>query len=121
LLAAASHSRLRAGIPFAPAAMAWQTLPTLRGWLVDVVRRARVPLFVIQAENDFDLGPSRVLGAELRPPSRAVVYPPYGPTPEHGHAGFACDGTDVWGADVLAFLDEVVPASGDRAARRVGA
>ena len=121
LLAAASPAALRAGIPFAPAAMAWRSLPELHEWLAGVVRRARVPLFLLQAENDFDLGPSRVLGAELRPPSRARVYPPYGPTPEHGHAGFACDGAGVWGADVLAFLEEVLAPSGGRAGSRAGA
>jgi carboxymethylenebutenolidase len=121
LLATASSSRVCAGIPFAPAAMAWRSLPELHGWLAGAVRRARAPLFLIQAENDFDLGPARALGPELRPPSRVRVYPPYGPTSEHGHAGFACDGTDVWGAEVLAFLDEVLAPSRDGAARRAGA
>jgi hypothetical protein len=64
---------------------------------------------LIQAENDYDLGPSRVLGEELArkgAPNRARTYPAYGATPELGHATFGSRATDVWGGDVCAFLEQ---------------
>jgi len=95
-------------VAFAPAAMAWPHVPELHDWLVGAVERASAPIFLLQAANDHDLGPAEVLGAALErkgPPNQVRVYRPYGNTAQAGHAGFACLATDVWGADVLRFLD----------------
>lgn len=107
LLAAEADAGMAAYVPFAPAAIAWRGNPEIRDRLVRAVRSARAPIFLIQAENDYDLGPSRVLGDELArkgPPNRTRIYPPYGDTPETGHGEFARLGTHVWGMDVLTFL-----------------
>lgn|SRR5262245_8047880 len=112
LLAAEADAGARAYVPFAPAAMAWDTNPELRERLLAAVRRASEPVFMLQAENDYSLGPTEVLGDELRSkgkPNDARVYPPFGRTPEDGH-GFALGGIDVWGGDVRAFLDEAISA-----------
>ena len=66
--------------------------------------------FLIQAQNDFSLEPSRVLQRELGRrgwPNQGRVYPEFGNTHADGHAAFACSeaGIRVWGPDVLAFLD----------------
>jgi pimeloyl-ACP methyl ester carboxylesterase len=94
-------------VAFAPAAMAWSSVPELHSWLLAAVERASGPIFLLQARNDYDLGPAHVLGAALErkgPPNRVRVYPGYGDTAQAGHAGFACLGTGVWGPDVLRFL-----------------
>jgi carboxymethylenebutenolidase len=111
LLAAEVDAGMRAYVPFAPAAMAWDGSPALQERLARAVKRARAPIFLLQAENDFSLGPSEVLGAELRrkgEPNRARVYPPYGDSEAAGHGDFACLATGVWGADVLGFLAETL-------------
>jgi dipeptidyl aminopeptidase/acylaminoacyl peptidase len=113
VLAAEADTGARAYVPFAPAAMAWDSSPALRERLLRAVGETTAPMFLLQAENDYSLGPSRVLGAELRrkgPPSRAHVYPAFGDTPQEGHSGFACEGMGVWGADVAGFLSEVLSA-----------
>jgi hypothetical protein len=77
--------------------------------LLEAVRDAKSPLFLIQAQNDFGLGPSEVLGPAIKrkgPPNQAKVYPPYGTTPQEGHYGFATKegGIAVWGSEVLDFF-----------------
>src|SRR5262249_55158919 len=107
LLAAEADAGALAYVPFAPAAMAWDSSPAVRDRLLRAARAADAPTFLLQAENDFSLGPAQALGAELErkgASNRARVYPPFGGTPEEGHAAFALAGMEVWGADVLAFL-----------------
>jgi carboxymethylenebutenolidase len=113
ILAAEADGACVACVPFAPAAMAWRGNPELQERLVQAVRRARAPMFLLQAANDYSLGPSEMLGAELAakgPPNRVRVYPAYGRDRATGHGQFALRGTAVWGADVLAFLREVLVA-----------
>ena len=102
---------MRGYVPFAPAAMSWRGNPELHRRLLRAVREADGPIFLLQAENDYDLGPSEVLGTELcrkDAPNRACVYPRYGTSPPAGHGDFACRGMDVWGEDVCAFLAVVL-------------
>jgi dienelactone hydrolase len=111
LLAAEDDARIGAHVAFAPAAMSWRGNPEIQERLLGAVAEARAPIFLIQAENDFDLGPSRVLGEELArkgAPNRARIYPPYGRTQRSGHGDFACLGTEVWGSDVCGFLNEIL-------------
>jgi carboxymethylenebutenolidase len=111
ILAAEADAGMKAYVPFAPAAIAWPGNPEVQERLVRAVRAARAPIFLLQAENDYSLGPSEILGKELERkgrPNRALVYPPYGRGSPTGHGAFACRGMDVWGADVCAFLDEAM-------------
>jgi carboxymethylenebutenolidase len=108
LLTAEKGLGLRAFVPFAPAAKSWVNTE-LRKRLLEAVLGAKAPLFLIQAQNDFSLGPSQVLGPMIKrkaPPNQARIYPPYGTTPEEGHWDFATKegGIDIWGPDVLAFF-----------------
>lgn len=112
LLTAEKGLGLRAFVPFAPAAMSWANTE-LRKRLLEAVRGAKAPLFLIQAQNDYGLGPSEVLGPVIKrkgPPNQAKVYPPYGTTPQEGHYGFAAKegGIAIWGSDVLDFLRAVI-------------
>jgi dienelactone hydrolase len=108
LLAAEKGLGLRAFAPFAPAAKSWANTE-LRKRLLEAVRNAKSPLFLIQAQNDFSIGPSEVLGLVIKqkgPPNQAKVYPPYGTTPQEGHYAFATKegGIAIWGSEVLDFF-----------------
>jgi hypothetical protein len=105
---------VRAFVPFAPAAMSWANLE-LRKRLLQAVDRAKGPLFLLQADNDYSTGPTEVLGAAIRKrgaPNEAKLYPTFGSTHQQGHAAFACwnIGTRIWGPDVMAFVDTVLAA-----------
>jgi dienelactone hydrolase len=107
VLAAEKDLGVKAYLPFAPGAMSWQAMPELHDRLLKAVKQSHAPMFLLQAENDYNLGPSEVLGGELKrlgAPNQAKVYPPYGETHQSGHGAFACRGTNVWGADVLSFM-----------------
>lgn len=110
VLAAEKELGLLAAIPFAAAAQTWSGSTEIQERLIAAVRRAAVPVFLIQAENDYDLSPLRVLSKEMEQAGKtykATVYPPYGTTPSEGHGGFCFKGTNVWGKDVLSFLASV--------------
>jgi carboxymethylenebutenolidase len=112
LLTAEKGLGIRGFVPFAPAAMSWANTE-LRKRLLKAVLDAKAPLFLIQAQNDYSLGPSEVLGPIIKrkgPPNQAKIYPPYGTTPQDGHAGFATKegGIAIWGSDVLAFFLTVI-------------
>ncbi len=109
LLAAEHDAGVRAFIPFAPGAMSWAN-PELRQREIKAVERAQAPLFLLQAKNDYNIGPSEVLGPLIRNRggiNQARLYPPFGTTHPEGHGGFACweAGIAIWGADVLSFLN----------------
>jgi fermentation-respiration switch protein FrsA (DUF1100 family) len=92
--------------------MSWRNM-AVQERLVRAVRNAKAPLFLAQAQNDYSLGPSDVLGPIVRakgPPSDAKVYPAFGATHQEGHGAFAvrAAGIAVWNADVFAFLDKAM-------------
>jgi dienelactone hydrolase len=98
---------LHAAVDFAGASMAWADSPFLRERLLTAVEHARIPVFFVQAENDFNTAPSLVLGDAMRQkklPHRVKIYGHYGKSQMAAHGGFCMNGWDVWGADVIAFL-----------------
>jgi dienelactone hydrolase len=108
ILTAEKGLGIRAFVPFAPAAISWPNLE-LRKRLRDAVINAKGPLFLIQAQNDYSLGPSELLGPIIRrkgPPNQDRIYPPYGTTNQEGHADFATreGGIVIWGEDVIEFF-----------------
>jgi dienelactone hydrolase len=112
LLAAEKGLGLKAFIPFAPAAMSWDGNEALHLRLLQAIKKAPAPIFLLQAHNDYSLGPSDVLGPAIRDkgaPNDAKVYPDHGTTHQDGHGGFALDsiGVATWATDVLAFLARV--------------
>lgn len=95
-----------AAIDGAGGSMSWAQAAELRDVMMRAAVGARSPMFLFQAENDFDLSPSRALGSVMTAagkPAEVKIYPSYGKTPGEGH-NFAWLGSDVWGADVLTFL-----------------
>jgi dienelactone hydrolase len=107
LLAAEAGLGLRAAVAFAPGAQSWEN-PDLRGRLITAAENVKIPTFVIQAGNDYNLGPTQVLGKIVADnnitPHEAKLYPAYGTTAQDGHGRFAIKGFGVWGADVLRFI-----------------
>ncbi len=109
LLAGERELGVKALLPFAPGAMSWDRNPALGGRLRRAVAQAKAPVFLLQAENDYSLEPSRVLAKEANKKGkdfRSKIYPAFGKTHQDGHWKFCATATDVWGSDVLAFLDE---------------
>jgi dienelactone hydrolase len=111
LLAAERGLDLRACIAFSPVAMSWGNRE-IRQRTIEAVQRCKVPMFLLQAENDYTLAPSDMLGPiihEKGGANQAKVYPAFGTTHAEGEIGFACweEGIKVWGSDVLEFLRAV--------------
>ena len=109
LLAAEKGLGARAFIAFSPAAMSWAGNPPLRERLLVAVQKSSAPIFLLQAANDYNLGPLELLGDALKQKggrNRAKLYPVFGnkDDPRDGHGGFAVRGSEVWGADVLEFV-----------------
>ncbi len=112
LLTAEKGLGLRGFVAFAPAAQSWQNV-ALQERLAAAVRRAKAPIFLVQAQNDYSLGPSEVLGPIIRAkgaPNEAKVYPPYGATSQDGHGKFATqpEGIAIWEAEVFRFAGAVL-------------
>jgi carboxymethylenebutenolidase len=88
-------------------AESWDAAPQLRAVMVRAVRAAKAPIFLFQAENDFDLRPSRILSAEMKTAGKDFelkIYPRFGTSSSDGHS-FAWAGSAIWADDVFRFLD----------------
>jgi carboxymethylenebutenolidase len=88
-------------------AESWGIAPDLRTVMTRAVQSSNAPLFFLQAENDYDLSPSRVLYAAARAagkPAEIHLYPHFGDTAAAGHS-FAWRGVAIWKDDVFHFLD----------------
>jgi dienelactone hydrolase len=107
LLAAARDASFGCAVDFAGAAMNWERTPALRAAMLDAARRITVPILLAQAANDYSVGPTRELGAELTRLGKrheALTFPPFGITRDEGH-GFFQNGSLEWGPTVRAVLD----------------
>jgi carboxymethylenebutenolidase len=113
LLAGERDLSVKALVPFAPGAMSWEQNQLLQSRLIRAVDRARAPVFLIQAGNDYSLGPSHVLSKEANKKHKdfqSKIYPAFGSSHQDGHWGFCSTATNVWGSDVLAFLEAQMKA-----------
>jgi len=113
LLAGERDLGVKALVPFAPGAMSWEQNQLLQDHLMRAVDLARAPVFLIQAENDYSLGPSHALSKEANKKHKdfqSKIYPAFGKTHQDGHWAFCSSATDLWGADVLAFLEAQMKA-----------
>jgi dienelactone hydrolase len=107
LLAAERGTGIVAAVDFAGAAITWAKNAPLRERMKIAARNAKVPVFFIQAENDYDTTPSRVLSEEMKQagkPMQVHIFPPNGTGAREGHG--LCRGGEhpPWGDEVLAFL-----------------
>jgi len=93
------HGKYCAAIDASGGAMSWDSAPMLQTTMIEAVRNSQVPVFFFQAENDFNLSPSKTLSAEMKKagkPYELKFYPSFGKA--------AKDGSDIWGDDVFSFL-----------------
>jgi carboxymethylenebutenolidase len=103
---AAEREPFCAAIDAAGGAESWAEAPELRRVMERAVRNARAPIFFFQAENDFDLTPTKVLSAAMKDagrPFQMKIYPPFGTSPSDGHS-FPYLGSSIWASDVFSFL-----------------
>ncbi len=113
MLAAERDLPIGAAVNFAGAAMTWgrEESGPLRERMKEAARKARVPVFFLQAENDYDTAPSKELAAEMQKagrPFRLKIFPPQGTTKEEGHAFCLGGSSPPWGSEVLGFLRETL-------------
>ena len=112
LLAAEKDLGVRAFAAFAPGAMSWRWVTGLDARLEAAAQNAKAPVLIVQAQNDFNLAPSQVLGPLLEKAGkgRAVVFPAFGTTEAEGHGAFARqrEGVAVWGDTVMGFFKDAL-------------
>ena len=74
--------------------------------MLESARAAKVPVLFIQAENDYDVNPSRELAQALdhaKKPHKIVIFPAFGSTARQGHS-FCVRGREIWKPEVFSFL-----------------
>jgi carboxymethylenebutenolidase len=107
LFSAEQNLPIKAAINFAGAAISWHQSPELRDRMLSAARKAKVPIFLVQAENDYTLEPSHVLAKELSlagKPHKMKIFPSHGSTTQEDHA-FCTTGADIWKSEVLSFIE----------------
>ena len=118
LLLAERNLPVRGFISFSPGSKMWSENELLRNALTRAVQKSKVPIFLIQPQNDFDLGPIIFLGGELSKkgsPSRSKVFDV--PVRTQGEANsFAFNLPDIWGKDVFNFINDVLKMESTSAA-----
>lgn len=97
-----------ATIDSAGGAQSWALAPELQVLMTRAVRNSRAPVLFFQAENDYDLSPSRTLSVAMKEAGKVFemkIYPAYGKSVEDGHS-FGYFGSAVWADDVFRFLEQ---------------
>lgn len=87
-------------------AESWEESPELQAIMKKSAIEAKSPVLFFQAENDFNLEPSRVLADVMEKhgkPHQVKIYPPFGSSDNDGHS-FAYRGSDIWFPEVFQFI-----------------
>jgi dienelactone hydrolase len=108
LLGAAANPGYVAAVDCSGAAESWQSNPLLQSMLEATAGKIEIPVFLLAAQNDYDLTPEHVLGPLLQAqgnPAVVKVYPPFG-TGAFGQAGhnMCFIGSSVWANDAISFI-----------------
>ncbi|HKV60390.1 MAG TPA: dienelactone hydrolase family protein [Candidatus Acidoferrum sp.] len=97
---------LRAAVDFAGAAQNWQYAPELRARMIQAVQHSQMPIFFIQAKNDYDTSPSRDLAAAMEKsgkPHDLQIFSSFGKSNQDAHE-FCVHGGEIWAPHVFSFL-----------------
>ena len=89
-------------------AESWDKSSELQQMMKDAARKSKAPIFFFQAENDFNLAPTKILSAEVKASGKisdAKIYPAFGKSDKEGHS-FAYKGATIWFDDVFAFMQK---------------
>jgi carboxymethylenebutenolidase len=95
-----------AAVDAAGGAESWDVAPSLQESMKTAVKKSRTPIFFLQAENDYDVTPSRTLYEAMRlagGTAQIRIYHAFGSSKADGHS-FAYRGVTIWKSDVLDFL-----------------
>lgn len=97
---------LRAAVDFAGAAQNWQHSPDLRARMTQAVQHSQMPIFFIQAKNDYDVSPSRDLASAMdksAKPHAIQIFPSFGKSNQEAHE-FCVHGGEIWAPQVFSFF-----------------
>src|SRR5262249_7212568 len=97
-----------AAVDCSGAAESWQSNPLLQSMLEATAEHIAIPVFLLAAQNDYDLTPEQVLGPLLQAhgtPAVLKVYPPFGSGAfgQEGH-NMCFTGSSVWAGDAISFI-----------------
>jgi dienelactone hydrolase len=101
---------VQAAVDFAGAAQNWQHSPELRARMTQAVQHAQMPIFFIQAKNDYDVSPSRDLAAAMEKsgkPHTLQIFPAFGKSNQDAHE-FCVHGGEIWAPQVFSFLAQAL-------------
>ena len=79
----------RVAVDCSGAAQTWRESPDLRTRLTAAASKATIPVFFLQAENDYDLTPNRILSEEVGKAGKSMetkTYPAFGSGAQEGHS-----------------------------------
>lgn len=96
-----------AAVDLAGGAETWDLAPMLRDVMKRAAQSAKSPMLFVQAENDFNLAPSKVLFDTMRAanlPAEIKIFPAFGMSAQNGHS-FAYRGVDIWRDEVTGFIE----------------
>jgi pimeloyl-ACP methyl ester carboxylesterase len=96
--------------PWTSPEQTWTGASEMRERMLAAAQRATVPVLLIQAENDYDLAPTRALDEELKragKPHRVEIFLPFGRTHQGGHE-LCVRGGEIWAPTVFSFLDNAM-------------
>jgi len=96
-----------AAIDSAGGAESWDKAPQIQTLMIRAVQNAKAPIFFFQAENDFNLAPTKVLSSTMKAAKKEYqdkIYPSFGNSQQDGHT-FGYFGSSVWSKDVFEFLN----------------
>ena len=119
VFASSRGTAFRAVVDQAGGALTWNHSPSLQAALQQAVRQIRVPVLLMDAENDSTTDAVTTLAKILQEANRTEqlrIYPPYYPPSSVtalaqkqgialGHLIFGADGVSLWQGDVVSFLD----------------
>ena len=99
LLALAADSRWSCGIDFSGGASQWEKHPKIKQMLLNAAATVTQPLYLAQAENDFNIAPTKEISEVLKGrghPHDAKIFPAWGVSgPEAPR--FCAAGQQIWG------------------------
>ena len=96
-----------AAVDSAGGAQSWAEANVLPLRMMRAVKNAKAPILFFQAENDWNLAPTRQLSETMKEagkPFESKIYPAFGTSHQDGHT-FGYFGSAVWETDVFQFLD----------------
>jgi dienelactone hydrolase len=113
LLGAEANPGYIAAVDCSGAAQSWRGNIPLQQRLEQAAMNITIPVFLLQAQNDYDLSPTNVLGPmfqQLGKPVKTQIYAPYGSgtVGQEGH-NMCFLGADVWAQDALDFISAAQP------------